>query len=121
MMFRIFPQSSPILSRSSIFRTDNRSSNSLIEDFPPTILLNVAVEIQNPSGTQIPSTWESSPKFAPLPPTRLRFDLLTSSRRNTNESVLVVFVIRCLQIDFCVAKILPEWSNPFRVENHLAG
>ena len=41
-------------------------------------LLKASVEIQKPSGTCIPSILDSSPRFAPLPPTTMSFVLSMS-------------------------------------------
>src|SRR6266480_4469780 len=67
MLLRISLLSSPISSRSSTFRSDKLSSNSLIDDVSPTLLLKASAEIQKPSGTRIPSILEISPGSRPCP------------------------------------------------------
>ena len=75
MALRISPLSALIWSRSP---ASSRSSSPPSDDVSSTIRLKASVEMQKPSGTRIPSILESSPRFAPLPPTTEVFVWSTS-------------------------------------------
>ena len=69
MVRRISALSARIASRSSGSRRDSRSSRSSIDGASAMIRRKASVVTQKPAGTRTPSIRESSPRFAPLPPT----------------------------------------------------
>ena len=69
MVRRISALSARIVSRSSGFTRASRSSRSSIDGASAMTRRKASVVTQNPAGTRMPSIRDSSPRFAPLPPT----------------------------------------------------
>ena len=80
---RISALSCPTADRSSGLRADNRSSDSSIDGTAAKIRPKASVVTQKPAGTLTASILESSPKFAPLPPTIAACDWSMSWRSST--------------------------------------
>ena len=87
MVARISALSVRMASRSSGCRRDRRSSRSSSDGAWSITRRNASVVTQNPAGTRMPSIRDSSPRFAPLPPTSATCASPISSNSNTNRPI----------------------------------